>query len=191
MRRLYDGSIIEVDGMSFKVSIENDLFCDPPWESCDGHGPVSDWEQRNKAPGEMILCTDRGHKRFYDFAAAVKQARREGWNTAPYNWKTKGEQAHMSALADFDYLRRWCNDDWQYVVLGVSLLDEDDLEMDEKEYLGGVEYDWTDTAYVQYEAENLAREIISRISGMFSVIEPHEEIGSEQEYELPATYVSI
>lgn len=191
MSTLYDGSIIEVQGMNFKVSITHDDFVGPPWKEYDGHGPVSDWERREKGPHERVLCENSGCKLFYDFQSAVKQARREGWNTAPYVWKTKGEQAHHAALADFEYLRRWCSGQWEYVSLGVSLLDDDDQDMGETEYLGGVEYDPNDTAYVAEMAEELAQQIISRISCLFETIEPHEEIDSEQEHALPATYVSI
>ena len=192
MSRLYDGSIITVDGMNFKVSLTHDCDMGHPWEECDGHGPVSDWERRNKAAGEMILCTDRGSKRFYDFQEAVKIARRDRWGTTG-EFRTAGEQAHAAAMADFEYLRRWCADQWEYVILGVSLLDEDDDEMGETEYLGGVEYDpSSDTSYVLQEAESLAAQIIHRVGNLFAdTIEPHEEISSEQEHALPATYVSI
>ena len=189
--RLYNGSIIEVQGMNFKITLEHDSDAGPPWEECDGHGPVSDWERRDKSPGEMILAEDCGCKRFYDFQEAVKQAKREGWRTAG-EFRTKGEQATAAALADFEYLRRWCEDQWEYVILDVSLLDEDDEEMGEPEYLGGVEYDPRDTSYAMEIAEDLARQVIARISCMFEeVIEPHEEIGSEQEHALPVVYVSI
>jgi hypothetical protein len=191
MSRIYDGSVIEVQGMNFKITLEHDEDTSPPWKECDGHGPVSGWEwHANKRPGDRVLCADGTVRRFYDFQAAVQQAKREGWG-APGEFRTKGEQANAAALADFDYLRRWCNGDWEYVVLGVHLLDDSDLDMGESEYLGGVEYDPNDTSYVAEMAEDLAKQIISRIEMPFmDVVEPHEEIG-EQDDALPATYVSI
>lgn len=192
MSRLYDGSIIEVQGMNFKVTLTHDSDSGPPWEECEAHGPVSGWEwHANKGPGQMVLVSDGAAKRFYDFQKAVKIAKRDGWNTAPYVWKTKGEQAHAAALADFEYLRRWCSGQWEYVVLGVHLLDDDDEDMNESEYLGGVEYDSSDTSYVLQEAESLAEQIIHRVGNLFAdTIEPDEEIDG-QEDTLPATYVSI
>ena len=92
-----------------------------PWANEDGHGPVSDWTRRDKLPGEMVLNSDGCSRRYYDFAAAVKQARAEGWNTAPYNWPTKGARAAAAALADFEYLRGWCNDEWGYCGIIVKL----------------------------------------------------------------------
>lgn len=49
---------ITVDDMKFAVYFELDNDCTPPWERCDGHGPVSEYTNRKKAPGEMILYND-------------------------------------------------------------------------------------------------------------------------------------
>lgn len=111
--------------MRFRIEWVHDSDHDAPWVEDDGHGAVSDWTTRAKRPGEMILCTDRRMRRLYDFAGAVKTARADGWNTAPYEWPSKGSQAHAAALADFEYLRRWCNDDWWHCGIVVTLLDSD------------------------------------------------------------------
>jgi hypothetical protein len=93
----------------------------PPWKEHDGHGPVSGWENRDKKPGELILNENRGSKRFYDFAEAVKIAKRDGWDTKPYGTGTKGERAHRAAMADYESLRGWCNDDWHWIGVVVTL----------------------------------------------------------------------
>jgi len=111
--------------MSFRIEWVYDHDCDPPWDREDGHGPVSDWEHRSKRPGEMILNSDRGSHRFYDFAEAVKLARKDGWNTAPFDWRTEGARAHAAALADFKYLQAWCTDQWHYCGIVVTLLNAD------------------------------------------------------------------
>ena len=111
--------------MRFRVEWFFDADTDAPWDREDGHGPVSDWTTRAKRPGEMILTRDRGSHRFYDFAEAVKIAKRDGWNTEPYQWPSKGARAHAAALADFNYLRRWCADYWHYCGIVVTLLDAD------------------------------------------------------------------
>jgi hypothetical protein len=182
MNTLYDGSIITVQGMNFKVSLVRDDDMGFPWENEDGHGEVSQWTRRSKAPGEMTLCEAQGMRRYYDFQSAVKLARQDRWNTAPYNWRTKGEQAHQSAMADFDYLRRFCTGDWEYVNVGVSLLDDNDDLMDypEAEFIGGVEYDPRDSIYVRQVAEDLANQIIETQRRMF-IIEPQDEIGDNQD----------
>lgn len=77
-------------GREYEARVERDDAGGTPWENEDGHGPVSGWETRGKAPGEMVLCgdgrgglgTDRA-KRFYDFAQACRIARRDGWGFLP------------------------------------------------------------------------------------------------------------
>ena len=127
-------------GYTAVVKIEPDEFCGEPWKECDGHGPVSDWEHRDKRPGELILNEDHGSKRFYDFAEAVKLARRNGWNTKPYydsNIETAGERAHRAAMADYENLRAWCNDEWRYIyVLATMYRHDEEIACD---ILGGVE----------------------------------------------------
>jgi hypothetical protein len=131
-----------VGQFTIRVRTEQDCDVGAPWEECDGHGPVSEWTTRDKAPGERVLCSDRRSKRYYDFAAAVAEARRDGWDCAPYHAalpnETAGQQAARTAEADFEYLRSWANDEWHYLVLFVSLHGEDGEEL-ACDSLGGVE----------------------------------------------------
>lgn len=128
--------------LTFRVQFEHDDIHGAPWEECDGHGVVSDWEHRDKRPGELILNTDRGAKRFYDFAETCKKALAEGWDAHPYNTdgkETKRQQAAKAARADYEYLRAWCNDEWHYVIIIVTLLDDEGNETEVSDSLGGVE----------------------------------------------------
>lgn len=123
----FDGEVIngesialEFEGWRIVATIHDDDDNTPPWKQEDGHGPVSDWTSRDKLPGELILNEDGRSKRFYDFAAAVKIAKRDGWNSAPFDdGLTGGARAAKAARADYERLRRWCNDDWRYI--GVAL----------------------------------------------------------------------
>lgn len=83
--QFYDGETFEFTHKrkTYVATIERDDSHGAPWEEEDGHGPVSDWTTRDKLPGELVLSEDRGSKRFYDFAAACKQARKEGWGFLP------------------------------------------------------------------------------------------------------------
>lgn len=102
-----------------------------PWKEEEGHGPVSEWVTRDKGPGERVLCEDRRSKLYYDFAAAMKMAKRDGWGISEERKAalekqegvilTKAGIAALAVEADFDLLRRWCNNDWQYIVLYVTL----------------------------------------------------------------------
>ena len=119
----YDRKTITQHGLTYLVEWVYDHDAGPPWED-DGHGPVSEWTSQAKRPGEMILSTDRGARRYYDFQAAVVAARAEGWNTPPYEFASPGERAHAAAMADYEYLRRWCDDQWHYCGIIVTLLDD-------------------------------------------------------------------
>lgn len=71
------------NGRDFVAEIHVDEGHGAPWEEEDGHGPVTDWERRDKRPGELVLADDGRAKLFYDFAEACRIARRDGWGTAP------------------------------------------------------------------------------------------------------------
>lgn len=169
----------EVDGFTCTATLHGDDDTTPPWEREDGHGPVSDWTRRGKAPGELVLCDDnptglRGNtqRRFYDFAGTCKIALRDHWGVSPYrldiehgsnglkqanaqwfqgrellsfrsDWcddinaaiqqvyaahratMTPRAYAAAAARADYDRLRRWCDDQWQYVGVAVTVERED------------------------------------------------------------------
>jgi len=80
---LDDGDVIEKGGYRFRVNIEDDDSGEAPWERDDGHGPVSDWTSRDKLPGERVLNTDHGRKRYYDVAEATRIAKRDCWGLGP------------------------------------------------------------------------------------------------------------
>jgi hypothetical protein len=103
------------NGRSFEATVERDDSQDTPWDSEDGHGPVTGWETRDKRPGELVLASHRRGRRFYDFQEACRIARKDGWDAPPYKTGTARQRAARAAMADFEYLRGWCNDDWCYV----------------------------------------------------------------------------
>lgn len=125
MRKLYDGdkfSIPEAPGHEFRLRVMADDTSEAPWERCDGHGPVRCGSSSDKRPGERLLCSSHHSRWYYDWQAACKLARKDGWNTKPYDAPNQIERA---VQADFDYLRRWLNNDWCYIGVCVELLDED------------------------------------------------------------------
>lgn len=153
-----DSFTIEMNGMRFVVQTEHDDCMGEPWKEHDGHGVVSDWTRRDKRPSERVLNTYRGIKRYYDFAESMKIARREGWGcgevrVAELTVKkgaplTRGEITAAAVEQDFEYLRAWCNDEWEWVSIIVR-----DAEGNVIDSLGGV--DSYDEAYVRSEAQQM------------------------------------
>lgn len=146
---LYDGETFQHKGRSYRFEVKPDETMGEPWKEHDGHGVVSDWTTRDKKPGELVLCTDRHSKRFYDFAASVKIAR-EVWGCK------RGKEAADAARADFERLRGWCNDQWCWIGVVVTLLDDDGDETDKSASLWGIESDAGE--YLQTVAHDLADE---------------------------------
>lgn len=148
-RTLSDGDTFELEGAECRVRFEYDDSHGAPWDECDGHGPVSEWAQRDKRPGELVLCQDRRSKRYYDQQEATVIAKRDGWGLgreeatkltvqlgrAP----TRNEIVAEAVRRDFEFLRSWCNDDWHYVGVVVELLDEDGEPTKHHDSLWGIE----------------------------------------------------
>jgi hypothetical protein len=178
---MYDGQTFELRGMTFRFRTEADTDHGAPWEEEDGHGPVSEWRRSSdytgrpaKRAGERMLCNDgRGHgsARFYDVREAMRIAKRDGWGISePERAKlaaklgrepTRGDICARAVEMDFDYLRRWCNDDWSYIGVIVELLDEDEEPTGEGEALWGVGSDSSE--YIDETAHELAGEIAHRV----------------------------
>lgn len=137
-RDAYDSETFDLPG-GYQVELEIllDDCSEAPWDWSDGHGPVSEWTTRSKAPGEWVLCEDRRSKRYYDAAAAQKQAVEDGWDSPPYGEGTKRARAARAVLVDFKYLKGWCAGDWCFVTLHVTVSRNEEEIADE--YLGGVE----------------------------------------------------
>lgn len=178
----YQVNTFEFQNKRFKLELEYDQDAGPPWEECDGHGIVSDWrrcyygERPAKAPGERILHRDRNSYRTYDVAETMRIARRDGWGLGKEaeaalaqtlgRAPTQGEIVAESVRRDFEYLRAWCNDEWHYCGVIVTLLDDDGEETEYSESLWRVENN--DDAYVQEVARELADEICHRWNTEFA-----------------------
>lgn len=164
-----DYETMEHKGHTFRVAFEFDQDNGPPWENDCGRGIVSDWRRASytgrpaKAPGERVLCTDRYSARFFDFAGTVAKARRDGWGLSASDLAslrdrlkrepTKGQIAHECVEREFEFLRQWCEDQWQYVGVIVTLLDSAGEETPYTDSLWGVE------TFADYHQE-VARELM-------------------------------
>jgi hypothetical protein len=104
------------------------------------------------ATGRAIKSRASVRQFYYDWAAACKDARRDGWNAEPYDAPNRIARA---VEADFQFLSAFINNDWHYVGVIVELLD-DDGEVLSDTSLWGVET-WKDNHCEV--AHDLAREL--------------------------------
>jgi len=117
----------EIDGLRVVATIHEDSDHGNPWDNSDCHGPVTKWIRRGKNAGERVLSEDRGAFRYYDFAGAVKTAKAEGWGIAKEG-ESNAQRAARMAEHDFEVLRAWCNDEWNYCGISVQVF-HDDIEL--------------------------------------------------------------
>lgn len=130
---------ITIDGREYRVEIEQDEFADAPWDNSDCYGPVRRSNRRHiegesdKRPSERPLNSPGRHEYqyYYDWQAACRTVRADGWNCAPYDAPNRVQRA---VQADFDYLRRYLAGDWCYVSITVT-----DAETGESDTLCGVD----------------------------------------------------
>ena len=166
---LYDGSTFELGGLTFTVKFEPDNDMGPPWDEHDGHGPVREcktphwYREGSKRPGERPLNKPDRHEiqYYYDWQAACQLARKEGWNTQPYDAPNRIERA---VQADFDYCRRYLSGDWQW--MGVIVTCE---ETGGEESLWGIDGDHDN--YLTEVAYELAAELVSQHEQALAIAE--------------------
>ena len=153
-------------GVTYRCEVKPDEDCGLPWVECDGHGIITEWESRDKKPGELILCEDRRSKRFYDLAGTMKIAIRDGWGTDNDAGLSKGQKAYRAVMANYEYLRAFCNDEWGYVWIQVFPLTDDGDELRSKSAsLGGIEYGLSNMdEYIRGYAHDLAHEIDYKVT---------------------------
>lgn len=144
MSDCYETRAIEQNGKTYRVEFIFDSDMGAPWEEHDGHGVVSDWESRDKKPGEVVIASDRGSKRFYDVAATTRIAKRDKWGVSDADTSNM-TRAQITALAvqrDMERMRDWCNGDWYWCGVSVFPLTADGDELRSKtESLWGIESD--------------------------------------------------
>jgi hypothetical protein len=164
----YETRTVTVDGRTFIASFYVDEGHDAPWDAEDGHGPVSDWTSREKRSGERVLCSDRSSRRFYDWQAACKLARSDGWDTAPYDAPNRIERV---VQADFDRLQAWCNDEWYWCGIAVQATDNDGEPIGDKyaHTVWGIESD-ADDYFSEVIADLISEVIASEERATFPVL---------------------
>lgn len=151
----YDGAnIVELpNGWKLKFEIQRDDDTGAPWKEHDGHGVIYESSSREDYMDEWILNSERGWYRYYDWKESLKIAKRDGWGCKPYDTST----AMDAVRANYEWLRRWCNDAWWWIGCIVTLLDENDDELDSESCWG---FDSDSMDYVCSEARSLAAHML-------------------------------
>ena len=142
-----DAGTIETDqlpaGYSLRVKIENDDYCDTPWERDSGHGEIRHEWCRYGTPklsrGETILYSDGRDHWIYNQGAAFVTAWRDGWGLSPDSLakltRTLGKKPTRSQIRaeavrqDMAFLRGYLSNTWNYVGVCVTLHDAGDDEI--------------------------------------------------------------
>lgn len=157
MTSAYHTEILEQHGERYRIEHFRDYDMGPPWEELEGHGVVTDWTTRGKRPSELVLNSDgRGRYRYYDFAASVRVAKRDNWGCREDSQgMTRKQIAAHAVQEDYRRLRAWCEDDWHWVGVVVTLLHgcecglhDADTPTKISESLWGIESDMLDKSAV-------------------------------------------
>jgi len=153
-----------------KIETHHDDTMSEPWKEHDGHGIVSEWVRRDKRAGELLLCSDRSSKLFYDYAGTIALAKKDGWGMCPEHVETltiklgrtptAKEITAASVMADFELLRAWCNNEWFWQGYTTKIETPDGEIVD-----GDSCWGFDDEAYMMEEATSAA------ISAIDSLVE--------------------
>lgn len=161
---LYTGATasLELDGFTLTATIQHDDTMGAPWDEHDGHGDVTKWTRADtKGPGDRMLCRDGHLARFYDFAGAVRKARREGWRAPGCTGGTARQVAARAAEHDFNVLRAWCANEWHWCGVVVEV-EREGVKLG-RASLWGIEdanYPGSDGAYLVDTASELIDEAL-------------------------------
>lgn len=175
-KTLWSDDTFEYEGFTFIVQFVYDGNSGRPWEEGDGHGPVrevrmNEHGQPAKKPGERILNRNSNSRSeciyAYDWAEACRLAKKDGWNTEPYDAPNRVERA---VQADFNHLAGWVNGDWHYigVIVNQWVTDDSGVRMSLDDYdnsLWRVENDDQSRTDIAYElAAQLVYQFNERIA---------------------------
>lgn len=146
---------IEVQGLRFSVEVTQDDI-GRPWEWSDGHGPVRPRHLGPKKPTERALSKHW----IYDWNGALELAKKDGWGSKvmPLGL-TPAQVLEYVVQQDFNYLKAWCEDDWCYSCVAVTLLKDSNYS----DTLGGVEYWFSkDNAYADSIGVELVESLVKQ-----------------------------
>lgn len=157
MRTISDGEVLVIRGYQVQVRIEYDADGEYPWENCVGMGHIRrEHNRRNKRAGEQPF----GSCWMFDFRKTTEEAKRDGWGIGKDDEAvmaqklgrppTRAEVTSESVRRQFEYLKAWATDEWQYYGYVVTLLDGKGKETEHFDSCWGFEYWLYDDEKNQY-----------------------------------------
>lgn len=169
----YEPQQFTLYGVTFTCQLQRDEDHGPPWEDDDGRGIVTAWIDRldrdaADAAQLRILSSDHGRARYFDQLATLQKATRDQWGLGPeamqellaeftqYTEATIPREIVIDRAVQLEYqfLRDWCEDRWEYVGVIVTLDGAHGIERS----LWGIESSEQD--YLNETARELAEEIL-------------------------------
>jgi len=142
----YNTEDTERNGTEYRIEYYYDEDHNAPWIEEDGHGIISEWTTRDKHPGEVAIATDGRSHRYYDVAATIDLAKRDGWGvSSDTTGMTPAQVTEEAVEQDMKQMREWCNSRWHYmgIVVFPLTVDGDELRSKSKS-LWGIESDSED-----------------------------------------------
>ena len=153
MNNYYFNEVIRINGRDYRVRKSYDHSSGPPWDECDGHGPIreirrdarnltNDYRSVSKAPGEVLIDNGNGELWAYNVQAATKMALRDAWgHGADVAGETKRQKAARAVAADVKFCQDWLRNEWWWCSCAIAF--ESDFQREgegcEWDYLGSVE----------------------------------------------------
>ena len=159
-------------GLAYHVEYWQDLDLPPPQEWGDCHGVVhrsicrvdddyiADMQESGDLPEDLLmrlpafrlLYAERGDYLYYDVIASATRAATD--------WGCKPEDVADVVDNDFEYLRGWYENDWSWMGITLTKLDDDGNPTDDYVTVGGYESFLThDTAELSSILNDLAHEL--------------------------------
>src|SRR5574343_357655 len=143
----FNSENIEHSGVTVRIDYFYDTDHDAPWKEYDGCGVIREvssyYGRPEKSPGEVIMHSDRGYYWLYDVQATTEKAKREGWGLGAEEREklvaklgrvpTSGEVTAEAVNRDLAFCRGYLRDDWFYVGVVCTVLDQDGEETEDSD----------------------------------------------------------
>lgn len=187
-------------GIKLKVEIISDDHYGPPEQEHDGHGVVMDfdydptdidalieregWDEDEQCSPEAMEAVARarlyrsvgkpnrfGNKKYYDVWETLKIAVSQ-WGLPADD----PDELTRVVIADYEYIDGWYCDDWQWAVISVTPLGEDDEELTQyAQHLGGIEHGLANRKeYIDDTINELVRQALAEYNNDQTGVHPKQ-----------------